>query len=298
MIATASGRRPPVSRCTRNNVGQVATAIVVAQIIPLRNGSSVQALPASSAPMTRTKRTTRVISFASDCIASSSLRDPSRLTWSLSPCAPMTHRGLSTESAGAKTFDNEWILEPFERLPTFFTKRMFGGLAAYVFERQMLVLVEPTKTGRWRWHGVLICTERDHHASIRASFPRWRRTRCSGSWLVRRLDTSGLRADYAGRGQTHGRKRPAVWHPPSVAPRRTYERASLNERAVASSYAERLERVLRGWPIISTTRSTWPGLPMWPACRRIISTASIAPCRVRRYRTRFAAFACAGRRWS
>jgi hypothetical protein len=69
-----------------------------------------------------------------------------------------------------KTFDNEWILEPFERHPTFFTKRMFGGLAAYLFERQMLVLVEPTKTGRWKWHGVLICTEREHHPSIRAEF--------------------------------------------------------------------------------------------------------------------------------
>ena len=70
-----------------------------------------------------------------------------------------------------KAFDNEWILEPFERHPSFFTKRMFGGLAAYLFERQMLVLVEPTKTGRWKWHGVLICTEREHQPSIRAEFP-------------------------------------------------------------------------------------------------------------------------------
>lgn len=70
-----------------------------------------------------------------------------------------------------KTFDNEWILEAFDGHPTFFTKRMFGGLAVYLFERQMLVLVEPTKTGRWRWHGVLICTEREHQPSIRAEFP-------------------------------------------------------------------------------------------------------------------------------
>jgi hypothetical protein len=70
-----------------------------------------------------------------------------------------------------KRFDNEWILETFDRHPTFFTKRMFGGLAAYLFERQMLVLVEPTKTGRWQWHGVLICTDHAHQASIRAQFP-------------------------------------------------------------------------------------------------------------------------------
>ena len=70
-----------------------------------------------------------------------------------------------------KTFDNEWIFETFERHATFFTKRMFGGLAAYVHDRQMLVLVEPTKTGRWKWHGVLVCTDFAHQPSIRASFP-------------------------------------------------------------------------------------------------------------------------------
>src|SRR6187455_1882869 len=48
---------------------------------------------------------------------------------------------------------------------------MFGGLAAYLHERQMLVLVEPTKTGRWKWHGVLVCTDREQHAAISADFP-------------------------------------------------------------------------------------------------------------------------------
>ena len=48
---------------------------------------------------------------------------------------------------------------------------MFGGLAAYLVERVLLVLVEPTKTGRWRWHGVLICTDHEHQSSIRAEFP-------------------------------------------------------------------------------------------------------------------------------
>jgi hypothetical protein len=70
-----------------------------------------------------------------------------------------------------KKFDHEWILEPFNEHPTFFTKSMFGGLAVYLFERQMLLLVEPTKSGRWKWHGVLVCTDRPHHASIQAEFP-------------------------------------------------------------------------------------------------------------------------------
>ena len=70
-----------------------------------------------------------------------------------------------------KTFDNEWILQAFENHPTFFSKKMFGGLAAYLYGRQMLVLVEPTKTGRWKWHGVLICTDHAHQSSIIAEFP-------------------------------------------------------------------------------------------------------------------------------
>jgi hypothetical protein len=69
-----------------------------------------------------------------------------------------------------RTFDNEWIFDAFEIHPSFFAKRMFGGLAAYLFGRQMLVLVEPTKTGRWKWHGVLICTERENHAAIVQEF--------------------------------------------------------------------------------------------------------------------------------
>jgi hypothetical protein len=70
-----------------------------------------------------------------------------------------------------KTFEHEWILEAFVDHPTFFTKSMFGGLAVYLFERQMLLLVEPTKSGRWKWHGVLVCTRFEHHAAIQAEFP-------------------------------------------------------------------------------------------------------------------------------
>jgi hypothetical protein len=32
-----------------------------------------------------------------------------------------------------RSFDNEWILDAFKDQPTFLTKRMFGGLAVYLF---------------------------------------------------------------------------------------------------------------------------------------------------------------------
>src|SRR5690242_427443 len=70
-----------------------------------------------------------------------------------------------------RVFDNEWILERLQDHPSFFTKRMFGGLAVYLLGRQMMVLVEPTMTGRWTWHGVLICTEYEHQSQIVSEFP-------------------------------------------------------------------------------------------------------------------------------
>lgn len=82
-----------------------------------------------------------------------------------------------------KTFDNEWILQAFEDHPSFFTKRMFGGLAVYLFGRLMMLLVEPTRTGRWKWHGVLICTDRAHHAAIVAEFPQLAPHDVLGKWL-------------------------------------------------------------------------------------------------------------------
>jgi hypothetical protein len=48
---------------------------------------------------------------------------------------------------------------------------MFGGLAAYLHDRILLVLVEPTKTGRWKWHGALIATDVARQPAILAEFP-------------------------------------------------------------------------------------------------------------------------------
>jgi len=91
-------------------------------------------------------------------------------------------------AASLKPFDNEWILDAFAGRSSFFTKRMFGGLAAYLHDRQMLVLVEPTKTGRWKWHGVLVCTAFEHHASIEAEFPGLRPHAALRKWMF--IDTA------------------------------------------------------------------------------------------------------------
>ena len=61
---------------------------------------------------------------------------------------------------------------------------MFGGLAVYFFERQMLLLVEPTKSGRWNWHGVLVwLRDFEHHASIQAELAALRPHEVLRKWL-------------------------------------------------------------------------------------------------------------------
>jgi len=82
-----------------------------------------------------------------------------------------------------RTFDNEWIFEAFEDHPSFLTKRMFGGLAVYLFGRMMMILVEPTKTGRWKWHGVLICTEHANQPAIIEEFPQMAPHTLLKKWL-------------------------------------------------------------------------------------------------------------------
>jgi hypothetical protein len=84
---------------------------------------------------------------------------------------------------GSKSFEHQWILDILAHHPGFRTRRMFGGLAAYLHERLMLVLVEPTKTGRWKWHGVLIATSHDRHEALRRQWPRLAPHEVLAKWL-------------------------------------------------------------------------------------------------------------------
>jgi hypothetical protein len=127
-----------------------------------------------------------------------------------------------------KTFDNEWIFDAFAGRQTFFTKRMFGGLAAYLHGRQMLVLVEPTTTGRWKWHGVLVCTDHENQASIRADFPALKPHQVLRKWLYvasTHRDFESTMDGVAKRVASNDRRFGVV--PGSAKPRRRNTRASV-----------------------------------------------------------------------
>ena len=78
-----------------------------------------------------------------------------------------------------KSFDLIWAFENFEDHHSFYSKRMFGGLSAYVHDRMMMCLTEDPGNKEWRgkkypidlWNGILLPTNYEHHSSIIEEFP-------------------------------------------------------------------------------------------------------------------------------
>ncbi|MBI2515888.1 MAG: hypothetical protein HYV95_03130 [Opitutae bacterium] len=60
-----------------------------------------------------------------------------------------------------------WLWEPLEMDATFVLRAMFGARAAYLDGKLMLCFT----AGDEPWRGVLVCTDRAHHAALQAEFP-------------------------------------------------------------------------------------------------------------------------------
>lgn len=72
-----------------------------------------------------------------------------------------------------------WVFDVFERNETYFRKRMFGSEAAYVNGRQCLAVIDRDAP----WDGLLVCTSREHHASLMEEMPALRQHPVLGKWL-------------------------------------------------------------------------------------------------------------------
>lgn len=72
-----------------------------------------------------------------------------------------------------------WILDAFERDPTFVRKRMFTADAAYIDGRLCLTVGDRDEP----WNGLLVCTSQDHHASLIDDMPGLRPHPVLGKWL-------------------------------------------------------------------------------------------------------------------
>jgi hypothetical protein len=60
-----------------------------------------------------------------------------------------------------------WLWEPLHEEPTFLLRPMFGGKSAYLDGKLMLYFAAKKEP----WRGVLVCTDRPHHAALQAEFP-------------------------------------------------------------------------------------------------------------------------------
>ena len=90
-----------------------------------------------------------------------------------------------------KQFQTRWAFEPFEEDETFFEKRMFGALAAYLQGKLVMVLAENPGQRDYRgkdyafdiWDGILLPTERAHHESLTQEFSDLKSHPVLGKWL-------------------------------------------------------------------------------------------------------------------
>jgi hypothetical protein len=72
-----------------------------------------------------------------------------------------------------------WIFEPLEEDPKFFLRKLFSFDAAHLDNRLYLAVAG----GKEPWNGLLVCTSREHHASILAQFPQLVSHEVLGKWL-------------------------------------------------------------------------------------------------------------------
>ena len=93
--------------------------------------------------------------------------------------------------ATKKPFTLEWVFDPLRDNPTFRSKRMFGGLAAYFMDRLVMVLTESPGEKSYRgkdysmeiWNGILFPTERGYHEELVRDFPALMPHPVLGKWL-------------------------------------------------------------------------------------------------------------------
>lgn len=82
--------------------------------------------------------------------------------------------------ASAPLHPFHWVIHPIEDDPSFLVRPMFGTHACWLHGRLVLALCGQMEEP---WNGVLVPTERKHHASLRREFRALRPHAVLGKWL-------------------------------------------------------------------------------------------------------------------
>jgi hypothetical protein len=84
-----------------------------------------------------------------------------------------------------------WLWEPLETDPTFVLRTMFGAKAVYLDGRNVLCFC----AGDEPWRGLLLPTDRAHHAALCADFPALAPHAVLGKWLYLPEDAPSFERD-------------------------------------------------------------------------------------------------------
>lgn len=117
-----------------------------------------------------------------------------------------------------KEFSLKWAFDPFRNHPTFRSKRMFGGLAAYLMERLVMVLTESPGERSYRavdypieiWNGVLFPTEWEHQGLLTTEFPSLLPHPVLGKWLYLPLEADDFEETLMSLGELIARYDPRL----------------------------------------------------------------------------------------
>lgn len=82
----------------------------------------------------------------------------------------------------------QWLWEPLESDLTFVLRSMFGAKAVYLDGKLMLCFCH----GDEPWRGLLVCTFREHQASLLADFPALAPHPILPKWLYLRADAAAF----------------------------------------------------------------------------------------------------------
>ena len=72
-----------------------------------------------------------------------------------------------------------WLFEPLLDDPRFVQRKLFSFDAAYLDGRLYLAVAG----GKEPWNGMMVCTSREHHESLRGQFPQLKAHKVLGKWL-------------------------------------------------------------------------------------------------------------------
>lgn len=108
----------------------------------------------------------------------------------------MAKRKTKKKTKKKKIFELVWVFEPFEHMDSFYTKRMFGGMAIYLHGKMVMLLAESPGEREYRgqeydfdiWNGLLFPTEYDFQDDMIKDFPQLVQHPVLKKWLYLNLD--------------------------------------------------------------------------------------------------------------